>query len=75
MTVFEFICPFIPSSHTGEVVTLSSAAEEVAGFFAALIGSLHAENAKFCANFFADFLTILKENDPVGWMTGGVSAY
>ncbi|KAG7903380.1 hypothetical protein KL935_000912 [Ogataea polymorpha] len=43
-------------------VSLPPAAEEVAGFFAALLESDHAKNPTFQKNFFADFLEVLKEN-------------
>ncbi|KAG7804608.1 hypothetical protein KL944_000354 [Ogataea haglerorum] len=43
-------------------VSLPPAAEEVAGFYAALLESDHAKNPTFQKNFFADFLEVLKEN-------------
>ncbi|KAG8960852.1 DNA topoisomerase 1 [Tulasnella sp. 408] len=46
----------------GRPITLSPAAEEVAGFFGALLGSDHAEDKKFQENFFKDWLTVLKDN-------------
>lgn len=49
----------------GKSVTLTPAAEEVAGFYAALLESDHAKDATFNSNFFDDFLTVLKKNPPV----------
>lgn len=46
-------------------VTLPPQAEEVAGFFAALIESEHAKNPVFQKNFFADFKQVLKESGGV----------
>ncbi|KAG7813308.1 hypothetical protein KL921_000854 [Ogataea angusta] len=48
--------------YDGKPVSLPPAAEEVAGFFAALLESDHAKNPTFQKNFFADFLEVLKEN-------------
>lgn len=46
-------------------VKLSIQAEEVAGFFGAMINTDHAQNPVFQANFFRDFLSVVEE-------TGGV---
>lgn len=46
-------------------VKLSTQAEEVAGFFGAMINTDHAQNPIFQANFFRDFLLVIDE-------TGGV---
>lgn len=43
-------------------VELSPEAEEVAGFYAALLETEHAKNPVFRKNFFDDFLQVLKEN-------------
>lgn len=43
-------------------VTLPPAAEEVAGFFAAMLETDHAKNPVFQKNFFEDFLQVLHEN-------------
>ncbi|KAG8911243.1 DNA topoisomerase 1 [Tulasnella sp. 417] len=48
--------------YDGRPITLSPAAEEVAGFFGALLGSDHAEDKKFQENFFKDWLAVLKDN-------------
>jgi DNA topoisomerase I len=44
-------------------VKLSPPSEEVAGFFAALVGTQYAENPVFCRNFFTDFKEVLRDND------------
>lgn len=43
---------------------LSPESEEVAGFFAQLVGTQYAENPTFCENFFEDFTEILRKYDP-----------
>lgn len=50
---------------SGKSVTLTPTAEEVAGFYAALLESDHAKDATFNSNFFEDFLTVLEKNPPV----------
>ncbi|KAG8980328.1 DNA topoisomerase 1, partial [Tulasnella sp. 427] len=52
----------VKMKYDGRSVTLSPAAEEVAGFFGALLGSDHAEDKKFQENFFKDWLVVLKDN-------------
>ena len=42
-------------------MTLGPDAEEVASFFAALLGSDNAENPVFQKNFFEDFLAVIKK--------------
>lgn len=41
-------------------------AEEVAGFFAAMLDTDHAQKPVFRENFFKDFLSVLEEHPPVG---------
>ncbi|GMF99357.1 unnamed protein product [[Candida] boidinii] len=48
--------------YDGKPVQLPPDAEEVAGFFAAMLESEHAKNPVFQKNFFKDFLDVLKEN-------------
>lgn len=48
--------------YAGKPVNLPLEAEEVAGFFGALIESEHAKNPTFQKNFFNDFLEVLKDN-------------
>jgi DNA topoisomerase IB len=47
-------------SISGKAVTLSEEAEEVAGFFAALLETDHARDKTFRKNFFEDWLKVLK---------------
>jgi DNA topoisomerase-1 len=51
--------------HTGKPVNLLEEAEEVAGFYGALLETPHAEDAVFNNNFFKDFLEVLKRYPPV----------
>ncbi|AAS51220.2 ACL008Cp [Eremothecium gossypii ATCC 10895] len=46
----------------GKAVELPAEAEEVAGFFAALLQSDHAQNPVFQKNFFEDFLSVLNKH-------------
>ncbi|SCU91164.1 LAFA_0F02212g1_1 [Lachancea sp. 'fantastica'] len=48
--------------YAGKAVDLPPQAEEVVGFFAALLESDHAKNPVFQKNFFEDFLQVLKES-------------
>ena len=50
---------------SGQPVTLTPAAEEVATFFAALIETDYAKNETFCKNFFADLLAVIKQEKKV----------
>ncbi|KAF8910341.1 hypothetical protein CPB85DRAFT_1305525 [Mucidula mucida] len=58
----------LPSSvkmkYNGKEVDLLPAAEEVAGFYAALIETDHAQDTVFNQNFFRDWKTVLKEHPP-----------
>lgn len=47
-------------------MNLSPASEEVAGFYAALLETEHAQDATFNKNFFDDWKRVLKEYPPVG---------
>ena len=51
--------------HTGKPVNLPEEAEEVAGFYGALLETPHAEDAVFNKNFFKDWLEVLKRYPPV----------
>lgn len=51
--------------HTGKPVNLSEEAEEVAGFYGALLETPHAEDTVFNKNFFRDWLEVLKRYPPV----------
>ncbi|KAI0339877.1 hypothetical protein BDW22DRAFT_1360911 [Trametopsis cervina] len=54
----------VKMKYNGKAVDLPEAAEEVAGFYAALIETDHAKDATFNKNFFEDFLAVLKKNPP-----------
>ncbi|CAH6718930.1 DNA topoisomerase 1 [[Candida] jaroonii] len=49
--------------YDGKPVKLSKEAEEVAGFFAALIETDHGKNPVFQKNFFNDFLKVIEETN------------
>jgi DNA topoisomerase-1 len=49
----------------GKSITLTPEAEEVAGFFAALLETDHAKDKTFRRNFFEDWLKVLKEHPTV----------
>ncbi|TIC65546.1 putative DNA topoisomerase [Wallemia mellicola] len=51
--------------YDGKNVELSLEAEEVAGFYAAVLGSDHAADQVFNKNFFNDFLDILRKHPPL----------
>lgn len=55
----------IKIKYKGKSVDLEPDAEEVATFFAALVGTDWAENPVFCKNFFDDFLAICKRQSKV----------
>jgi DNA topoisomerase I len=55
----------VKMKYDGKPVTLTPAAEEVASFFAALVGTDHANNPTFCKNFFIDFLKVIKDEKEV----------
>lgn len=52
----------VKMKYDGMPVTLDDDAEEVAGFFAALLETDHAKNTTFVKNFFDDFKAVLKRN-------------
>ncbi|KAJ7045558.1 DNA topoisomerase I [Mycena alexandri] len=54
----------VKMKYHGKELDLPPAAEEVAGFYAALIESDHAQDAKFNDNFFRDWQTVLKKHPP-----------
>ncbi|KAM3164633.1 DNA topoisomerase I [Lachancea thermotolerans] len=59
---YEPLPSHIKLYYDGKPVDLPPQAEEVAGFFAALLESDHAQNPVFQKNFFNDFLDVLREN-------------
>lgn len=58
---YEPVPSHVKLYHDGKAVDLPVKAEEVAGFYAALLGSDHTKNPVFQKNFFHDFLQVLKE--------------
>ena len=53
----------VPLVYDGQKLNLEPEAEEVAGFFGALIETDHGKNPTFQENFFADFTQLLKETN------------
>ncbi|KAJ3012997.1 DNA topoisomerase 1 [Thoreauomyces humboldtii] len=53
----------VKMKYDGKLITLSAEAEEVATFFAALVGTDWGNNPTFQKNFFEDFVALLKEHD------------
>jgi DNA topoisomerase-1 len=62
---YEPLPKHVKMKYDGREVSLPPEAEEVAGFFAALIESDHGKNPTFQENFFHDWLKILKEHKVV----------
>lgn len=54
----------IPLIYDGQKIHLEPEAEEVAGFFAALIETDHGKNPTFQENFFSDFCQLLRDINP-----------
>lgn len=52
----------VKMKYDGKEIVLQPEAEEVAGFFGAMLNSQHAENPKFQENFFKDFQDVIKES-------------
>lgn len=50
---------------SGKEVDLPLAAEEVAGFYAAMLETEHAQDATFNKNFFEDWKLVMKQHPPV----------
>ncbi|TRM69946.1 hypothetical protein BD626DRAFT_393380 [Schizophyllum amplum] len=55
----------VKMNYKGKPVQLSLEAEEVAGFYAALLESDHAQDATFNKNFFHDWQEVLEKHPPV----------
>lgn len=58
---YEPLPSYVKLYYEGKPVDLPPLAEEVAGYFAAMIETDHAKNPVFQQNFFNDFLQVLKE--------------
>ncbi|KAJ7497336.1 DNA topoisomerase I [Mycena latifolia] len=61
---YEPLPAHVKMKYNGKVLDLPPAAEEVAGFYAALIESDHAQDTTFNKNFFDDWKTVLKKHPP-----------
>ncbi|KAJ7188191.1 DNA topoisomerase I [Mycena filopes] len=61
---YEPLPSHVKMKYHGKELDLPPAAEEVAGFYAALIESDHARDDKFNENFFRDWQTVLKKHPP-----------
>ena len=62
---YEPLPKHVKMKYDGQEVSLPPEAEEVAGFFAALIESDHGHNPVFQQNFFNDWLVILEQHKTV----------
>ena len=70
---YEPLPKHVKMKYDGQEVSLPPEAEEVAGFFAALIETDHGQNPVFQQNFFDDWLKVLKEHKAVSYSTWGCS--
>ncbi|CEP22540.1 K03163 DNA topoisomerase I [Cyberlindnera jadinii] len=59
---YEPLPTHVKMFYDGKPVNLPPAAEEVAGFYAAMLETDHAKNPTFQKNFFKDFLKVLEES-------------
>eukprot|EP00835_Amoeboradix_gromovi_P000348 NODE_12_length_45166_cov_0.552511.p3 type:complete len:789 gc:universal NODE_12_length_45166_cov_0.552511:37145-34779(-) len=58
----EYIPHGIPLIYAGNKVSLKPLSEEIATFFAGVIGTDYESNPVFCANFFSDFKSVCKQD-------------
>lgn len=63
---YEPLPSYVKMYYNLKPVTLPPAAEEVAGFFGAMLETEHAKNTVFQKNFFEDFLQVLEESGGCG---------
>lgn len=63
---YEPLPSYVKMYYAGKPVSLPPAAEEVAGFFGAMLETDHAQNPVFQKNFFNDFLEVLQESGGCG---------
>ncbi|PPQ67244.1 hypothetical protein CVT25_005828 [Psilocybe cyanescens] len=61
---YEPLPPNVKMKYNGQPVNLSVEAEEVAGFYAALLETDHARDLTFNKNFFEDWKTVMKKHPP-----------
>lgn len=57
----DYVPHKVPLVYAGQELVLEPEAEEVAGFFGALIQTDHAQNEIFVKNFFEDFKSVLRD--------------
>ncbi|KAK0195611.1 DNA topoisomerase I [Armillaria mellea] len=62
---YEPLPPDVKMKYDGKDVDLPPASEEVAGFYAAMVETDHAQDATFNKNFFEDWKKVLKANPPL----------
>ncbi|KAG6911134.1 hypothetical protein DXG01_003874 [Tephrocybe rancida] len=62
---YEPLPQHVKMKYNGKEVELSSAAEEVAGFYGAMLETDHAQDATFNKNFFDDWKLVLKSHPPL----------
>lgn len=60
---YERLPSYVKLYYDGKPVELLKEAEEVAGFFGAMVETDHAKNPVFQKNFFEDFLAVIKETN------------
>lgn len=63
---YEPLPSYIKMYYAGKPLDLPTEAEEVAGFFAAMIETDHAKNPVFQQNFFTDFCQVLEQSGGCG---------
>lgn len=63
---YEPLPSYVKMYYDGKPVNLPPAAEEVAGFFAAMLETDHAKNPVFQKNFFTDFCEVLAQSGGCG---------
>ncbi|GLB37452.1 putative topoisomerase I [Lyophyllum shimeji] len=62
---YEPLPKHVKMKYNGKEVDLPPAAEEVAGFYAAMLETDHAQDATFNKNFFEDWKTVMKKHPPL----------
>ncbi|KAG6841898.1 hypothetical protein C0991_005628 [Blastosporella zonata] len=62
---YEPLPQHVKMKYNGKDVNLPPAAEEVAGFYAAMVETDHAQDATFNKNFFEDWKIVMKKDPPL----------
>ncbi|RDB24933.1 DNA topoisomerase 1 [Hypsizygus marmoreus] len=62
---YEPLPKHVKMKYNGKEVDLPPAAEEVAGFYAAMLETDHAQDATFNKNFFEDWKAVMKQHPPL----------